>query len=218
MKPLFSIRQKVVLCSIIALPLLYMLFLLATLPPAQYQHIPWIFLLPIMVALTQILTDFRFMGPQRIHIERVVGKRSLRKSHGVMVAFLSLLYCYYLYNTTHSDTISPQWVATAIAVFMVLLGNYQVALGQPKYLLLTFNTPFMQHYGDLVTRSYRLAGRLLFASGLLVMLPIWILPASYALFLVVSLILGAYVLAVLLFGWQCGQRWVQLKVAAEGQL
>ncbi|MBW3129617.1 hypothetical protein [Hymenobacter profundi] len=218
MKPLFSIRQKVVLCSIVVLPLLYMLFLLATLPSTQYQHIPWIFLLPITVALTQILTDFRLIGAQLVHIERFIGNRSLRKSHGVIIAFLSLHFCYYLYNTTHPDTISPQWVATVIAVFMALIGNYQVALGQPNYLLLTFNTPFMQHYGDLVTRSYRLAGRLLFASGLLVMLPIWILPATYALFLVVSLILGAYLLAVLLFGWQCGQRWVQLKVAAEGQL
>jgi len=200
MKPLFSICQKVVLCSIVALPLLYMLFLLAKLPSTQYQHMPWVFLLPVTVALTQILTDFRLMGPQRVHIERVVGNRSLRKLHGVIIAFLSLQFCYYLYDTTHPDKISPQWVATAIAVFMALVGNYQVALGQPKYLFLTFNTPFMQHYGDLVTHSYRLAGRLLFASGLMVMLPIWILPASYALFLVVSLLLGAYLLVVLLFG------------------
>ena len=195
MKPVFSVHQKVVLCGIVVLPLLYMLFLLATLPTTQYQQIPWVFLLPITVALVQILTDFRAMGPQRHHLERVVNSRSFRRLHGVMVLFLSLLFCYQLYHVTHPDKISAQWLATAIAVFVLLLGNYQVALGQPPYMALSFETPFMRRYGDLVARGYRLAGRLLFVGGLAVVGLVWLLPADYALLLIVGIVLCAYLLA-----------------------
>lgn len=152
-----------------------------------------------------VFADFSGSG-QRYFMKRVIDNPNYRKLSLTACVFISLATCYLQYDTIYPDAVSTKWLAAGMAVFLVMLGNYQVALSQPAYLPLTFNTPFMRRYGDLVARSYRLAARLLFWGGLLSLVLVWQLPGEQSLVAVVSVTLAAGVVAFVLFWFWYAQR------------
>ena len=207
MKLLLTAREKLMLCAILLVPLGYIVFLQLTLPAGSAEHktLPWSFVLLMLIPMLAIATDFSGSG-QRYFMKRVVDNPNYRKLSLMACTFISFGSCYLLRDMVYPAAVSTKWLAAGMAVFLALLGNYQVALSQPAYLPLTFNTPFMRRYGDLVARSYRLAARLLFWGGLLSLALVWQLPEHQSLMAVVSMELAVGVIAFSTFWFWYAQR------------
>lgn len=210
MNSIFTFRHRAKLVALMLLPpISYWLYLRAALPPDSLRPLPITLLVVLLLPALPLVTDFRLaLGSDRVFLARVKNNPNYRKLSWLSAGFLGLIWCYLLQQQIIPAARESKWLAAGMAVFVMLLGNYQAALSQPAYMALTFDTPFMRRYGDLVARAYRWAARLLFLGGLLGLGAVWWLPVEQGLLAVVGIELLAGLLAFLCFGvWFLQRRW-----------
>lgn len=214
LKPLLTTRQKILLLLWLLVPVFYLAYWAIVLPagPTGRGRLPVWMLMYVPLAAWQVLNDFKRMRRNKPGFVRLIHNRNYHKLALIGTGFMNAVYCYYIYSSTHPDTTdTSRWMPAFGGLFILLMGNYLLPLSRREYMEseLTFNTPFMRRYGDLLVRAYRLVARLLVVGGAVAMVGAAWLPINTALSVAAGTPVAAGIVAFSVFWvWVARRRWL----------
>ncbi|CAM4081226.1 SdpI family protein [Zobellia nedashkovskayae] len=101
-----------------------------------------------------------------------------------IVALLSMLAIFILYNANNSPELSPEFIVPLLGILFMVFGNYFQTI-KPNYFI-GIRTPWTLESPEVWKKTHRLGGQIWFVGGLVIAVCSMLIPSVYSMKIVIA--------------------------------